>query len=227
MAPKSRKAALEQQATSLFRDKGYAATSMRDLATHFGVEAASLYSHIRNKEELLYNICFPLAQDLFAGLENLPKDLSATERLLQALISHVTLITRSPDQSIVFLQEYRHLSEPARTEFLNMRKAYEQKFKLIIRQGIRSGEFRKIDEKITTLALLSAVNSTPYWFRKESGLEASWVATLLSDILIHGLSNKTKSLQESEGQVRRKVAVRKGVGKVEKITKTKTSTKTK
>jgi AcrR family transcriptional regulator len=186
----TRKQVLEHNAAALFREKGYAASSMRDLAQCMGIEAASLYSHIKSKEELLQNICMPLAQELFQGLKAIVKqDLTAKAKLSQALSTHLAIITRNTDYALVFLQEYRHLSEPVRSEFLSMRKEYEQQFMLILRQGIRNGEFRKTDEKITTLTLLSAVNSTPQWFRKETGVTPEALAAQLTDILVNGLSN--------------------------------------
>jgi len=185
----TRKTEVEQKASALFREKGYTATSMRDLAQHLGIEAASLYSHIRSKEELLRNTCFSLADELFTAMEMITKqDLSARAHLEAALQSHLEVITRDCDRSMVFLHEFRHLSEPWLGEFLKMRKAYEQNFMLILRKGIRNGEFRKIDEKITTLALLSAVNSTPVWYRKGAGVQPKTLATQLSDILINGLA---------------------------------------
>jgi AcrR family transcriptional regulator len=197
----TRKQVLEQNAAALFREKGYSASSMRDLAQMMGIEPASLYSHIRSKEELLQNICMPLAQDLFQGLKVIvQQNASAKEKLSKALSAHLEIITRDTNYALVFLNEYRHLSEPFRTEFLSMRKEYEQQFMLILRQGIRSGEFRKIDEKITTLTLLSAINSTPQWYRKESSFTPDALASQLTDILVNGLSEpivvvspKTKS----------------------------------
>ena len=66
----SRKTQIDRTATTLFRARGYAATSMRELATALGLEAGSLYSHIKSKQELLHSICFSLADTLFAGFDD-------------------------------------------------------------------------------------------------------------------------------------------------------------
>ena len=42
----------------MFKDKGFAASSMRDLAETVGIEAASLYNHIKSKSEILQEIIF-------------------------------------------------------------------------------------------------------------------------------------------------------------------------
>lgn len=63
----SRKEVILKASAKLFREKGYKAASMRDLAVKVGVEAASLYNHIRSKAELLHDICFNVA-NLFLNI---------------------------------------------------------------------------------------------------------------------------------------------------------------
>src|SRR5215216_407281 len=57
----TKKEAITQKASKLFKEKGFSATSMRDIAEAFGVEAASLYNHINSKKEILQEICFKIA----------------------------------------------------------------------------------------------------------------------------------------------------------------------
>src|ERR1043166_7289434 len=61
----SRKEVILKAAARLFRERGYKAASMRDLAVKVCVEAASLYNHIRSKAELLHDICFDVANIFF------------------------------------------------------------------------------------------------------------------------------------------------------------------
>ena len=56
-------------AAELFRKKGFAAASVRELAEALGIEAPSLYNHIGSKAELLQEICFEVAKDYTAHME--------------------------------------------------------------------------------------------------------------------------------------------------------------
>ena len=57
LPPSARKTQIDRTATALFRARGFAATSMRELAAELGMEAGSLYSHIKSKEEILHRVC--------------------------------------------------------------------------------------------------------------------------------------------------------------------------
>lgn len=183
----TRKEQISQLATALFQQKGYAATSMRDLAKALEIEAASLYSHIRSKEEILQNICFRMAEAFFEGLEAVDKAAPAAQQLRVAIFAHVQVLTCNPAASVVFQQEWRHLSGRFLNDFLKMREKYEQMFRNIIRQGISKGEFRSIDEKFATLTLLSSLNWLPTWYRPDGNMSPEEIAENLAELLLKGL----------------------------------------
>src|SRR4029077_19750185 len=109
----SRKEQVIRSAAELFREKGYAAASMRDLAQKMGIEAASLYSHIRSKEEILQNLCFDMAAEFRKSLEEVEKqNITATEKLRKGIIRPVQVMARDLTASAVFMNEHRHLSQP-------------------------------------------------------------------------------------------------------------------
>ena len=67
MNPTPRKLEIIAIASALFKDKGYSAVTMRDIAKAMGIKAASLYNHIKNKEEILTFIIISLAPLLPSG----------------------------------------------------------------------------------------------------------------------------------------------------------------
>src|SRR6186713_3393653 len=115
----SRKEQVIRKAAELFRIKGYAASSMRDLAQLLGIEAASLYSHIKSKEEILQNLCFDMAAEFRKSLEEVEKqNVTAGEKLRLGIIGHIQVMSRDLTASAVFMNEHRHLSHPYLRDFL-------------------------------------------------------------------------------------------------------------
>ncbi|NVO31181.1 TetR/AcrR family transcriptional regulator [Hymenobacter lapidiphilus] len=185
----SRKDQIDQTATALFRTRGFAATSMRELAAALGMEAGSIYSHIRSKEELLHRICFRLADEFFAGFDEASADdaLPAAPRLRRAVESHVRVLTTDVAASAVFLHEWRHLSEPARTEFLALRERYETGFRELIAEGAAAGELYAPDPAFAALTLLASLNWLPSWYRPGGSLTPPDIAHRLANQLLFGL----------------------------------------
>ncbi|GAA4369468.1 TetR/AcrR family transcriptional regulator [Hymenobacter saemangeumensis] len=186
---RSRKAQIDHTATALFRAQGFAATSMRELATALGLEAGSLYSHIKSKEEILHRVCFGLAQEFFAGFEQATSQAASIGgQLRQAIEAHVRVLTRDVAASAVFLHEWRHLSEPARSEFLALRERYEAQFRALVQRGLDAGELAAPDAAFATLTLLASLNWLPTWYRPDGKLSPDDIAHRLADQLINGLS---------------------------------------
>lgn len=187
----SRKEQILQTAARLFREKGYASTSMRDIATDLGIEAASLYHHIKSKEEILETICFAMADQLIAAIDEV-NDIyfNAEEKLRMAIKNHVRIITQNINQSAVFLHEWRSLSEPRLGEFKQLRDKYENELKVILGEGVNEDIFDNVDQKFATLTILSTVNWINEWYRPEGTMSAEEIAQKLSDFIMGGLRKK-------------------------------------
>lgn len=187
----ARKKQIEQQATALFHQKGYAASSMRDLAGLLGIEAASIYSHVKSKEEILQRICFRMAKEFFESLEAIEQEAyNAVEKLEKAIVAHVEVITKDPSASAVFFSEWRHLSEPHLSEFLEMRERYEDKFRQYVREGMQDEVFETVDERFTVLTLLSSINYIPGWFNPDGKLQPDEIGHKIARLFIKGLEKR-------------------------------------
>jgi len=184
----SRKQEIIEKATALFQKQSYSTTSMRDLAGFIGIEAASLYSHIKSKEELLQTICFTVANNLFEPVKNIAREnIAADKKLKQIVRSHIQVLTADTASCAVFFAEWRHLSEPHLAEFLMMREQYEDIFIQVLVKGKQNGIFQFIDAKFTVFALLSSINWLPNWYRKEGQLNPEQIAESVTDVFINGL----------------------------------------
>jgi TetR/AcrR family transcriptional regulator, cholesterol catabolism regulator len=191
----SRKEQVIRVAAELFREKGYVASSMRDLAQKLGIEAASLYSHIKSKEEILHTLCFDMAKDFMTSLEEVEKqnNLTATERLSKGIIGHIQVMARDLTASAVFMNEHRHLSQPFLRDFLLLRINYINRFKKMIEDGVASGEFKTtIDKKLAVMTLFSSLNWMPMWYNPNAAIEPVELGLQLADMLVNGLKKQNK-----------------------------------
>lgn len=185
----SRKEQVIRSAAELFREKGYAAASMRDLAQKLGIEAASLYSHIKSKEEILHSLCFDMATEFRKSLEEVEKQkATSSEKLKKGIIGHIQVMAKDLTASAVFMNEHRHLSQPHLRDFLLLRINYINRFKDIIEEGVNNGEFKtNIDKKLAVMTLFSSLNWMPMWYDPSSNIDPLSLGQQLADMLVNGL----------------------------------------
>ena len=174
-------------ATELFREKGYSGSSMRDLASVVGIEPASIYSHVKSKEEILSRICFRLANQFMETMVEIEKEnLAPDVKLKKLILAHVRVLSINHSASIVFWNEWKHLTDPYLTDFREMKSEYEEKFTELIKRGIKEGYFKDIDPKFVAMTILSTLNGISHWY-KPNGKQPNQLGENLSEILINGI----------------------------------------
>ncbi len=175
-------------AQSLFKDNGYTATSMRDIAKAANVEPASLYSHINGKEELLDTTCFSMAEKFINGIAEV-NDIyfDAAQKLKMAVDTHVGILATNLNAAIVFQRDWRHLSDDRKAAFIVLRNQYEEGMRVIVQNGIDEGLFNEVDVKFATLTLLSSLNWIVEWYDAEGRLTPAEIAENLYNFVLTGL----------------------------------------
>ena|SRR5436190_4906550 len=176
-------------ALRLFRDKGYHATSMRDIAAEVGINKGSLYSYIRSKEDLLIPFFERAMGLLLVEIEAISanQSLTPTERLKRAIKAHVLNVTENLDVLTVYLSEWRQLTADSLTTVRQQRERYAALFLAIIEDGIKRGEFRALDPRISALGMIGTCNYLFRWYRPDGRLEPEQIADELTDMLLHGV----------------------------------------
>ena len=183
-----RKDQITKVAMNKFREKGYRAVSMRELANHVGIEAASFYNHFDSKESILKEICFRMANEFFTGVEEALKEEKKLDKMLEhAIRSHIKVITSNIDASAVFFHDWRYLSEPYLSEFKEMRKQYENIFRKIIRKGMAKRIFGKQDETFIVLMIFSSLNWVYEWYDAEGKFSPEQIAENLAKLILDGI----------------------------------------
>jgi AcrR family transcriptional regulator len=184
----SKKGLILQRAATMFRERGFAASSMRDLAETVGIEAASLYNHIRSKNEILEAICFEVANLFNEKLQEIESNRQHTINKIESILRfHIEQMIDNYEKVIVTDREWRHLDEPYRTNFQSQRRSYRKRFAAIIEEGIAKGEIRRIDAPTAVLIMLHAVNGIESWHRSQAKISAEELSNNMIRILIDGL----------------------------------------
>ena len=184
----SKKGLILQRAATMFRERGFAASSMRDLAETVGIEAASLYNHIRSKNEILESICFEVANLFNEKLQEIESNRQSTINKIESILRfHVEQMIDNYEKVIVCDREWRHLDEPFRSNFQTQRRNYRKRFAAIIEEGIAKGEIRRIDAPTAVLVMLHAVNGIESWHRSKAKISADELSNHMIRILIDGL----------------------------------------
>lgn len=184
----SKKDLILRKAAAMFREKGFAATSMRDLAESVGIEAASLYNHIRSKNEILEAICFDVANRFNTNMDIMEagqhKSITKVENLLRF---HIRQMIENYEEVYVSDREWKHLEEPYLSNFQTQRRNYRKKFAGIIEEGIQKNEIRRIDAPTAVLIVLHAVSGIESWHRSKAKINAEELEENMVMIMIDGL----------------------------------------
>lgn len=175
-------------AMRVFRERGYHAASMQEIADAVGMQKGSLYYYISGKQELLFMILERAIDTITARLEAIYQSaLPPREKLRQAIVTHVETVSQRQDMLTILLRERHALSPTQQAVMQEKSDHYERLFQRIIGEGIREGEFRPVDIKVTSFGILGMCNWIYQWYRAGGRLEAREIGGIFADLIFSGL----------------------------------------
>ena len=177
-------------AGGLFREHGYHATSIRDIAKSLDMRGSSLYAHVDSKEQMLLEIVTEAADAFLQAAEEVDKDLPPAERLRALIRGHLAVVVDELPNATVFFHEWRFLSSDLKTAVIERRDAYERYFREAIRQGVEQGVFEVDDVKTATLFVLSALNWSYQWFSSAGALSLEELTEKYTKLIFNALEVK-------------------------------------
>lgn len=196
MVELTRRQAIEDVASDLFRERGYAATSIRDIARALSVQGASLYAHVTSKEDVLWAIVDRAASRFEAAADRAEREAEGrrpgdpAEAVAALVRAHVEVLTSDVDEAGVFVHEWRSLGPERRAAILARRDAYEARFRRRIGDGIAVGAFRLTDPAVASSALLSALNGVAMWYDPAGRLGPDRIADHLVELALRMLEGQ-------------------------------------
>lgn len=184
-----RYAQIYETAARLFYEKGYARTSLQDLANEVGLQKGSLYHYIDSKEDLLFGITEYAHTFFLALVEDIDQEeMSPRDRLERTLRRHAEFAAEHFHVTAAFYNDRASLSEERQQRVVQTRDAYEAKLRQLVREGQAAGQFATdLDARMAVFGVLGMINWINQWYRPDGPLSARDIADVFSTLSIRAL----------------------------------------
>jgi len=183
----ARRAEILRAAARVFRRMGLAAAGMREIADEADLSIGNLYYYFSGKDEILLYCQERTLEHMLAAVEAArAMPASSAERLRAVLRAHVHAMLDELEGATAHL-EVEALPEKLRAPVIEKRDRYEAAVRALVVDGMRAGEFARVDAPLVTRAMLGAVNWSARWFRPDGPKTSTEIASALSDYLVKGL----------------------------------------
>lgn len=183
----NRRADLVRVSARLFREKGYDATTVRDIASAVGMRSGSPFYHFKSKQEILAAV---MEEGLVAGLDEaegiVASQLPALDKFKKLLRAHLeTVLGEGHDFIPVLLYDWHALSPDLQEKIIDLKDRYDRLWQTAISELKQAGLIRS-DSKIVRLLLLGAINYSVQWYKPGKGLDLDQLAEQIVDFFLTG-----------------------------------------
>lgn len=177
-------------AAALFREKGYAGTTTRELSGLLGLQNASLYHHISGKEDLLFQLCMGALEHVSNGLDECLNSNDEPVVILEACVRRYTeIVLHDQDRITAMLVEIRSLSDERRNAVVAARDENVAKIREVIELAQQAGQLTDaIESKYLTLGLFNLLNWSIFWWRADGEISAEHLGDILWTMFAQGVT---------------------------------------
>lgn len=180
---------------------GFRTTSMQEMAEAIDVSRSALYYHFTDKSDLLYEILM-LVIDEFCNRarEIVDYPLPAAQRLALLVRAALKLEVENPGVPLVIVlrSDADSIKPEQRAAYIERRDEYEGYYRSLIDDGVAAGEFRPVNTKITTFALLGMLEEFDGWFDPDGPLSSDEIAEIFTDLVLASLAPDRPAGPKSE-----------------------------
>lgn len=173
----------------LFKEKGYSAVTMRDIAQAMNIKAASLYNHIKSKQEILVLIIIEIAEE-FTNVMNeiVASKTTVVSKIERVIHLHIDITLRNADALACLNNDWMHLTDDELRYFIKMREEYETNFRKIINEGVLDGELKNINQEVVVFSILSTLRTMYLWYNKTKALDAQTLLNAITTVFLKGVA---------------------------------------
>ena len=184
----SRREIILQEAAHLFREKGYQATNLRELARRSGIQGGSIYHHFSSKQEILFQLMDQTMSDMIKRLcSRLETAHSPLGKLREVIRFHIEYHVTGPDKTYITDDELRNLEADNYLKVVAKRDRYQKIIEDIFTNGQAFDNWQLMEPKLYTRALIKMCAGVATWFKPEGELSIEQIAEAYTNLICNGL----------------------------------------
>jgi AcrR family transcriptional regulator len=178
-------------AAQIFRQKGFHAASMQDIAEAVSLQKASLYHHVSSKQEILLALLDRALEMLFERVSQISSQvMTPDEKIRQMMRCYLQSLTEHIDLAAVLLLEHRSLEPKLHARHVPNRDRFEALWRDVVKEGVQSGVFECHDPALSARSLLGVMNWTITWYRPSGSLSIDQIADHFAHGFLNGLRKR-------------------------------------
>jgi len=207
-----------EHAIRLFADRGFAGTSLQDIADTLGITRPALYYYVKSKDELLAKLAADVAGGSAAQITELATcpDLDAVGKLREIARLTVARVAAQPERFRLLIRSEADLPPELSAAYDASRRAVLKAVTGVIEDGIRAGQFRPADARIATLAIIGMGNWVACWFQPGRD-NAGAVAGQLADMALAAVQHVGHRTANGDGPAAALTTLRQDLDHLERI----------
>lgn len=178
------------KAGTLFWQKGYHDTSMRDIANVCDCKPANIYNYFSSKEDILFEVIRDITRQSLDAISHLEDDetTSPVDQLRSLIKGHFSFLVQMRQTNVLISDTgLKDLTKEHRREVVKLRDHYDSILRKVIHRGIDAGLFSVKDEKVVSFLISSVIVRSNIWYNKKGRLSTNEVADLMFDFIYRGI----------------------------------------
>jgi len=183
---------VRKSAERLFARHGYAAVSMRQLASDVGVQVGTIYNYTKDKQALLFAIMSEHMTELLQAWNSEGHAADPSDQLSQFLNFHLDYHLARRDAVFIAYMELRNLDGANFAEIETLRRQYEDALEQILIAGKNAKAFDIADTRITTLAIIGMLTEVVTWYRTDGRLKLDEVKSHYREMVLRMVMPRTE-----------------------------------
>jgi AcrR family transcriptional regulator len=178
-------------AGELFATRGFAGTTVREIADAAGILSGSLYHHFDSKESMIDEILSTFIDQTIASYEGVVAEGKGPKETFEGLVrTSLESMVESRSAILIYQNEARFLAAQPRFSYLSAaHRKFEKIWTDVLKKGVKSGEFREsIDPKLVYRLVRDTVWTAPRWYRPGGSLKPERIIDQYLAVLVDGVS---------------------------------------